>query len=158
MRIFIAAVVMMLLSACASAPSPNIGAITLERTPCFGFCPSYRVTIAADGAVTYVGQRFVRVTGEQHGQADPAALAALRTHIEAVNFFNLRDEYWAQVSDLPSTRVTVERGGVAKSVLDYGGTGAGMPPAVRDLQAEIDRVAGTAQWVERRPGDPPMQR
>ena len=161
MRAFIATVALALLSACASAPAqtaPSIGAISLERTPCFGACPSYRVTIAADGAVTYVGQRFVRVSGQQRGQADPAALAALRQHILAADFFNLQDQYRARVTDLPSTRISVERNGATKSVLDYGGTMAGMPETVRDLQEEIDRVASTAQWVERRAGDPPQHR
>jgi hypothetical protein len=159
MRWVIGAFFAMLVSACATASAPSsIGSISLERTPCFGFCPSYSVSIAADGAVTYNGQRFVRVTGEQHGQADPAALAALRQHILAADFFNLQDQYRARVTDLPSARVTVERDGASKSVLDYGGEMVGMPHAVREIQQEIDRVAGTAQWVERRAGDPPMSR
>src|SRR5260370_40414752 len=31
--------------------------ITLERTVCFGSCPSYRVTLSQDGTVTFEGRR-----------------------------------------------------------------------------------------------------
>lgn len=154
MRWIIAALALCL-SACATAPGGGAqwGDIKLARTPCFGFCPDYEVTIAADGAVTYIGRRFTRVQGVQHGQADPAALAALRAHIAAADFFNLRDAYRAPITDLPTYSVTVTRGGRTKTVVDYAGTSVGMPRAVRAIEDEIDRVAGTAQWV---PGASPQ--
>lgn len=141
------------LSACASAAPAQTPEgpvqIVLNRTPCFGFCPDYTVTITGDGQVHYVGRRFVNVTGEQHAQISPAEVQALLARLDAVGFENLRDEYRAQVTDLPTTTIRLTRNGRTKSVLDYGGPGVGMPRAVRDLQAEIDRVAGTAQWVLR---------
>ena len=68
---------------------------------------------------------------------------------DAIGFDRLQNEYRAGVTDLPSTTIQLVRNGRTKSVLDYGGTSAGMPESVRELQAEIDRVAGTAQWVLR---------
>jgi hypothetical protein len=50
---------------------------------------------------------------------------------------------------LPTFTVSLTRNGQTKTVVDYGGPSVGMPRTVRDLQAEIDRVAGTAQWVLR---------
>src|SRR6267154_2607882 len=35
--------------------SAQTGAITLERGPCFGTCPIYKVTLASDGKVTFDG-------------------------------------------------------------------------------------------------------
>jgi hypothetical protein len=49
--------------------------------------------------------------------------------------------------------VTLERNGRRKVVVDYGGTAAGMPESVRELQDEIDRVANSARWVMRN-GEP----
>lgn len=147
MRSLICILSLVLASACVTERAPDIDEVTLERTTCFGACPAYTVTIAADGAVTYVGGAHTRVTGEQHGRADRAALIALQRHIAAADFFNLHDSYRTDVSDLPSYSVTVRRGQVSKRVLDYGGPAAGMPPAVRALEDEIDRVAGTERWV-----------
>lgn len=139
------------LGACVNVTPERLDAsmtITLERGPCFGACPDYTVTIAPDGAVSYEGRRFVRVTGAQTGRADPAALAALREHILRANFFSLRPSYRAHVTDLPTYRVTVTEGTRVHSVEDYGGTmDTGMPPVVREIEDEIDSVAGTAQWV-----------
>lgn len=124
-------------------------AITLTRSVCFGFCPAYRVTIHGDGEVVYVGERFVNVRGEQRARIPREDVERLLLRFEAVRFAQLRDEYRAQVTDLPTYTVTLGRDGQTKSVLDYGGLSAGMPQAVRDLQDEIDRVANTARWVQR---------
>lgn len=157
-RTYLGMLAALALSACAMAPAPtpeNAGPveITLERTPCFGFCPDYSVTISGDGDVLYEGRRFVAVTGEQHGQISAADVQRLLARFDAIGFDNLENEYRAHVTDLPTTTITLIRNGRSKSVLDYGGTSAGMPESVRELQAEIDRVANTGRWVLRN-GEP----
>lgn len=146
------------LSACAtgSAPAPD-ASVTLERSVCYGFCPAYAVTIYGDGRVAYEGRQFVRVSGAQSGQADPAEVAALFAMIEDANFFALNDAYRANITDLPEYSVTVRQGGRSKTVVDYVGRAAGMPEAVTLIENEIDRVAGTRQWVERDDRTPPWQ-
>lgn len=139
------------LASCASAPPSPEGpaTITLERTVCFGFCPAYTVSVSTSGEVIYRGERFVNVGGEQRAQIAPEEVARLLQRFDAIGFERLRDEYRAQVSDLPTTTITLERNGRVKRVVDYGGVSAGMPQAVRELQDEIDRVAGTSRWVLR---------
>lgn len=146
-----------LLAACETSPSSaDTGpvTITLQRTACFGMCPIYTVSIDGDGQVTYTGQRFVRVTGEQHGQASREDVQALLRAFDAVQFESLQNEYRAHVTDLPSQIITLTRNGHTKRVVDYAGVDAGMPVAVRDLEQQIDRVANTAQWVGRPEGEP----
>lgn len=145
------------LSACVAAPAPQLAPtaaagpveIVLERTPCFGFCPDYTVTIRGDGAVTFEGRRFVNARGVHTATIAPAEVERLLAHFDAIGFETLRSAYRANVTDLPTTTITLTRNGRTKSVLDYGGTGAGMPESVRELQQEIDRVAGTGRWVLR---------
>jgi Domain of unknown function (DUF6438) len=48
----------------------EITSITLRRGPCFGTCPMYEVTLAADGAATWYGERFVDRLGRHQGQVD----------------------------------------------------------------------------------------
>lgn len=154
-RAFVGLVAALALGACASAgPAPNSEnagpvEISMTRTPCFGFCPDYTVTISGDGHVVYEGRRFVNVVGRAEAHIAPAQVQALLARFDAIGFDELQNEYRAGVTDLPSTTIQLIRDGRSKSVLDYGGTGAGMPESVRALQAEIDRVAGTAQWVLR---------
>jgi len=131
--------------------------ITLTRSACFGFCPAYRVTISGDGEVVYVGERHVNVVGERRARIPQADVQALLRRFEEIGFNDLRDEYRAHVTDLPTYTITLERDGQRKTVVDYAGPSAGMPRAVRDLEDEIDRVAGTAQWVLR-DGQPVSER
>jgi hypothetical protein len=143
------------LASCApvDAPSPSVPQgpvlITLERTVCFGFCPAYRVSIDQDGEVIYVGERFVNVRGEQRARIPREEVQRLVDRIHEIGFMNLQDAYRANISDVPTYTVSFSRSGVRKVVVDYGGLSAGMPQAVRDLQDEIDRVAGVARWVLR---------
>jgi Domain of unknown function (DUF6438) len=130
-------------------PPPADATITLTRGVCFGFCPDYTVTINGEGAVTYTGRRFVNVTGEQHATIERAQVQALLAEFDRVNFMSLQDSYRANVTDLPTYRVSLTRNGQTKTVVDYGGLSAGMPEGVRHLQDEIDRVANTGRWVLR---------
>lgn len=141
------------MAACApvDAPAQSSGpvVITLTRTVCFGFCPAYTVSINGEGQVTYIGRNFVNVMGEQHATISREAVQGLLSRFDAAGFQSLRDEYRAGVTDLPTYTVVLERNGARKVVTDYGGLSAGMPESVRDLQNEIDRVAGTSRWVLR---------
>ena len=123
--------------------------ISLVRSVCYGFCPSYTVAITGEGEVTYVGRGFVNVVGEQRATIPPADVARLLERFDAIGFDSLRDEYRAAITDIPTYTVALERNGRRKTVVDYGGQGVGMPHSVRVLEDEIDRVAGTARWVLR---------
>jgi hypothetical protein len=138
------------LTACAQAPAQEGPVeITLTRTVCYGFCPAYTVTINEAGEVNYEGRAFVNVVGRRTATIPRESVARLVARFEEIGFEELRDEYRGQMTDLPTTTIAIERGGRRKAVIDYGGLSVGMPQAVRELQAEIDRVAGTAQWVLR---------
>lgn len=123
--------------------------IRLSRGACFGFCPVYEVTINGDGEVRYQGRNFVNVVGERTATISREDVARLVARFDAIGFNSLNDSYRANVSDLPTYRITLTRDGHTKTITDFGGVQAGMPRAVRDLEAEVDRVAGTAQWVLR---------
>src|SRR6202171_787505 len=45
--------------------------VTLERTVCFGTCPSYLVTITSDGTVTFEGRDFVKTKGTAREGVNP---------------------------------------------------------------------------------------
>jgi hypothetical protein len=62
--------------------------IVLERTSCFGTCPSYIVTLDGDGNVVYQGREFVRVTGEHRTKIDPAKVDDLVREFQRIGFFN----------------------------------------------------------------------
>lgn len=137
---------------CATAPAaapssaPNV-TISLSRSICYGFCPSYRVTIHGDGTVRYIGQCFVAVRGIHDYQVPAADVAKLVEEFEAANFFSLRDSYRAHITDNPTYTLTLTIGVRTKTVSDYVGKMDGMPEIVTTLENAVDRVGATAQFV-----------
>lgn len=133
-------------------PGETAFSVTLERTACFGACPMYTVTVDQGGAVTFDGKRFVASTGNHSARVDAQALSRLRQAVEASDFFALKDCYCERnVTDLPSAIVTVNLGDRKKTVRHYAGDRSA-PPALIELQEQIDRLASTERWIK-----PPVQ-
>lgn len=155
-RRFILGLGVFILTACAPVETPaetppmssNVE-IRLVRGVCYGACPAYTVTINGAGEVRYEGRSSVNVTGVQTATVPREDVSRLIARFDEIGFDQLRDAYRANVTDLPTYEVSITRNGDTKTVVDFGGPGAGMPRSVRDLQDEIDRVAGTARWVLR---------
>ena len=126
--------------------------ITLNRTSCFGACPVYSVSIDANGNVTYVGTKFVRIEGRQTDRIPLSRVAELLATAERIRFFELRDRYRTirnpdgsetMVTDLPTAFLTITREGRSKTVEDY----LGAPDGLKELERQIDEVARTARWI-----------
>ena len=122
------------------APAP---VITLTRTPCFGTCPDYTVSIAADGTVTYSGNTNVKVTGDQTWKIDPAAVRGLVREMQDAGYFELQDEYTSMMTDHPTVYTSLTVGDRTKKVKDY----IAGPPRLKEIEARIDEVAGTKKYV-----------
>lgn len=128
--------------------------IALERTPCFGRCPAYSVTVRGDGTLLYEGRSDVRVTGEATRTARPEAVRTLLARFAAVDFLALHGEYTMPVTDLPSTILTLRVNGREKRVVNYWAKGIDDAPDVDvhrmlDVLAEaVDRAASTDRWVK----------
>lgn len=112
---FLSGLSAILLGGCAGVVPPStaneVAAISYETTPCFGFCPVYKVSLIADGGGTFVGQRHagfegtreIRVTPERYA-AFVRQLAPLRPARGSVRYDH---ESCAQMAtDLPSVTVT----------------------------------------------------
>jgi uncharacterized protein DUF6438 len=127
----------------SAARAQEPAAVTLARTACFGTCPVYTVSIANDGAVRYEGLEHVRVTGTHTWRIDPAALRALADEMEKAGFFEMKSEYTARVTDMPTVTTTLTRGSRTKTVKDY----FGAPPALKEIEARIDAVSGAHGYV-----------
>lgn len=121
--------------------------ITLERTGCFGSCPSYKVSVAGDGSVVFDGQSYVAEAGRRTGTVDPSAVRVLYDQFRTSDFMSLDDRYVADITDNPTYTLTLETAGMRKTVVDYVGAKAGMPDSVTALQDAVDRVANTDQWI-----------
>jgi hypothetical protein len=128
--------------------------IRLERTPCFGSCPVYAITIRGDGETEFIGKMYVKVTGTIHGHIPLDSVYSLFDRADRMHFFDLEDRYESKkindtitetVTDLPGRDLTVSHAGKTKTVHDY----YGGPPALARFADEIDAVADVQNWTGR---------
>ncbi len=119
--------------------------ITLERTPCFGSCPAYRVTVHGDGQVTYEGEMFVEVMGVETYQIPEEDVRELVAAFVSLNYFSLDDEYVSRSTDLPSTTTSITIGGMTKTVYHYGDG----PGTLIQVENKIDELAQTKDLIGR---------
>src|SRR5215475_12263762 len=77
--------------------------ITLERTGCFGACPIYKLTITANGAVVFEGQRFVKKERATEKSAiSKERLKQLMAEFDRVKFFSMEDDYSSKRLSCPT--------------------------------------------------------
>jgi hypothetical protein len=124
--------------------------ITLSRSVCYGTCPAYEIEIHGDGTAFYDGRAYVGTTGKKKAKISHASLVKLVAAFRKVDYFSLAAGYASGVTDMPTFVTSISFDGVSKSVLDYVGREAGMPPGVSDVEVAIDRLLGAYRWVERK--------
>lgn len=81
--------------------------ISIEKTPCFGDCPVYEVSINKDGKVTYNGIKYVDVAGKQEFDLTEKEFKQLKEKLAKKDFSEFKKEYTnPRIADLPSTYIT----------------------------------------------------
>jgi hypothetical protein len=140
---------------------PSDISIGLERTPCFGGCPVYRLTVSGDGTVEYQGTRFVDTIGAARGTVDVDQVVLLVNEFLRVRFFGAMDRYAGEervrrsgsgfllesitVTDLPSQILTLKLGDRSKRVVLYDN----VPVELAALPDLVDRTLRADQWVRK---------
>jgi hypothetical protein len=132
---------------CASPEVPTgITEIALERTPCYGFCPTYTLRMAADGSVEYYGQANVPRVGHHRGKLDPQSFRELALLALDLGFFEMADDYDCLVTDNPTVYVSVTRDGAKKTIRHYAVFHTG-PPRLRLFEEAVDQYAAHIEWA-----------
>ncbi|TAL84740.1 MAG: hypothetical protein EPN74_10550 [Rhodanobacter sp.] len=156
---------MLLLAACSihatpekAAATPSATVVSMLRTTCFGPCPSYRVTLGADGRISFEGLAHVQTRGKASGQATPAQMAAIHRAIEAADLPGLRSSYATRkdgcgplMMDMNGVKITVATTHGSKTVNFYygcrGAIASKVRPRIDQLASTIDRQLDTARWI-----------
>jgi hypothetical protein len=127
----------------------KVAKITLERTPCYGLCPVYKVTVLGTGEVEYFGEAHVDKAGTHRWRISRRRLQRLAGALERANYLHLEDDYTrGEVTDAPACLTSVEYDdGSSKSIVHHHGDPAA-PDALTELEDEIDRITGVERYTE----------
>lgn len=123
--------------------------VALQRTPCHGPCPVYRVTVFGSGEVEYFGEAHVARAGAHRWKISGRRLERLAEAFERARYSRLEDRYASrEFAGAPGCLTSVEyEDGSSKSVEHYHGDPAA-PDALTDLEDEIDRILGVERYTE----------
>jgi len=134
----------------------TVPVITLERTPCFGTCPFYKLAIYEDGRVEYEGEDHVKHKGKAEGRITKAELEELIREFERIDYLNLADNYTSESkncpqtwTDHPSAVTSLNWQGKKKKIVHYHGCqGSNVLKQLTALEDKIDQVVNTKRWIE----------
>jgi ankyrin repeat protein len=121
--------------------------ITLQRTGCFGSCPSYTVTVSTDGIV-FDGRGFVVASGRHTDRVDVDEVRNLARSFVAADFYSMASSYRSAVTDNPTYVLSITIDGHMKKVEDYVGSWEGMPAVITELEDEVDTFGRTQRWID----------
>ena len=126
--------------------------IAMERTGCYGNCPSYVVTIKGDGTVEYVGKDNVSVKGARQSTIQLETLKKLMSDFASAGFLSISNDYSGDhckcgyCTDMPTAITTLQVKETKHSVTHYYGCRCA-PRSLFGLETAIDKSANVEQWT-----------
>jgi hypothetical protein len=142
-------------TASTSAPVPLIDysklSITYQRTPCFGKCPTYTLTInGATKTAIYKGEQNIEKIGMFTKPITEEEIKQFVDAFEKANFNGLNDAYLGEISDFPMDIITYSDKGKTKTVKDRDGA----PAQLKVLEKTLNDFANTTEgWVKSETAD-----
>lgn len=123
-------------TATESSPKTESLLLTMERTPCFGRCPNYKITISNTGNVAYEGFSFVEKEGKYTKKLSQKQLTEIHSQIELIKLFEMDDKYDSQITDIPSVHLSVTYNNQNKKILDR----VDAPKELKQFEKLIDHL------------------
>ncbi len=125
--------------------------LKMERTPCFGKCPSYTIEFLKTGQVIYVGKKNTKMLGTFRAKMNKSELNAFFRQFENYSYGKLAARYEVLAQDLPGMNITVIVNGKRKSVVH---AEAG-PRFLTQIGADIDEKIESLKWTGDKGNPPP---
>ncbi len=117
-----------------------------QRTPCFGMCPYFNLTIYESGYAVYEGKNFVDLIGFYHARFDKSSLQKIKETAESIQYFSLDEKYDnPNVTDLPTTTTGIMKEGVLKTVAAR----YKAPKALESVYQVLDELIEDAKWTQK---------
>lgn len=139
--------------------------ITLERSPCYGSCPFYKLTISADGTIEFepksISDDYKLVSGKRiKSQISQDKLKQLISEFESIGYFSLENRYGSvdykqdkncpeMWTDYPTAITSITLNGKSKEIDHYHGCqGSEVLEKLTKFEDKIDEIVNTKQWLK----------
>lgn len=114
----------------------------MNKTPCFGACPDYDVTIKGNGEATFEGRQHAPRKGNYQLILDAEKTKTLFDAFANADFWAFEDEYTSNISDMPTTFISFSHEGQSKKIRDY----YGAPQRLKDLEKLVEEIVEREGW------------
>jgi hypothetical protein len=133
-------------------PPTGVTDISIEQTPCYGFCSTYTMVLHSNGTVDYFGQHNIKLAGAHHGTIPREVFDRLAQLAIEIGFFDLDDDYRALATDQSTVYTAVTRNGARKLIRHYGPDRAG-PQRLTAFEHEVENAWLWVEWDAGTGGD-----
>lgn len=100
-----------------SYPTPDSLVIRIEKTPCYGTCPVFQVSIYQGGYVLYEGKEFTDKKGKYYTFIEKEKLNEIIDFARTIKYFEMKEEYDCSATDLPSVIFYIANQGRKKQII-----------------------------------------
>jgi hypothetical protein len=121
----------------------GITEIGIERTGCFGSCPSYTFVVNSEGSFRYSGGEYAKRVGKFTGTISIGEFHELARFIRDSDYMKLENEYRTGVTDSATTFTMVVMNGRKKIISNYAESG---PTKLWAIEHLIDDLMSNAEW------------
>ncbi len=118
--------------------------IEMSKSPCYGRCPVFNLTIYEGGLTSYRGVRYTPRTGLWVKQLDKTTYESLLQEFRKTNLWQFDNVYRGEYYDAPTVSITYYEEGDVKTIVGKDGR----PYHVLALEALLDDVARLDGWKQ----------
>ena len=122
---------------------PDSLVAVLERTSCYGRCPTYKVNVYKSGYTEYNGKRWVDKTGLYATNLTREEINKIIAKAKEMQFFDMKNYYDSQIVDFPSTYIFIRDNGNKKLVKDRHAA----PAEYKELATFMDTILDGKEWI-----------
>ena len=90
--------------------------IEMAKGPCMGKCPVYFLFIYENGLAMYKGRANVEMIGRYYTVLPRKDFKAIKEVFAKANLTQYQDHYQAEVTDMPSTRISYKSESIDKTI------------------------------------------
>lgn len=130
------------------APDSHAFLASIDRGPCYGTCPIYKLTVYRDGRVEYAGDRFVKKSGKRTATLNPDEVAAIDKLFTDGKFLAYPDYNHHDVTDNPTATTAYQPADATtiKSVKHYYGD-RHAPESLTTLEDKFEELVHVERFI-----------
>lgn len=119
-----------------------------EKTPCFGKCPVYSITLFDDGSIYLEGKMNLSYIGKYQSQLSKAQMVELQFKAEEIGYFSLENTYPPKgqplMADFPLTKTYIRIGNKEKIISNRHDS----PTSLRQFEAYLENLYFALDWIK----------